>query len=132
MQTATRASRTSAIPGAEREGMILSKAVIRAAGFLGLSNKVVARTIGLSEASASRLRSGDYVISPETKTFELAQLFVRLFRSLDSIVGSDDDTLKSWMRTPNTALGDRPLDLIQTVPGLVEALRYVDSRRAPL
>jgi hypothetical protein len=112
MQTATRASRTSAIPGAEREGMILSKAVIRAAGFLGLSNKVVARTIGLSEA--------------------LAQLFVRLFRSLDSIVGSDDDTLKSWMRTPNTALGDRPLDLIQTVPGLVEALRYVDSRRAPL
>jgi len=34
-----------------KEGAVLSKAVARAADFLDLSNKVVARTLGLSEAT---------------------------------------------------------------------------------
>jgi uncharacterized protein (DUF2384 family) len=115
-----------------RESMVLSKAVIRAAEFMGLSNKIVARTIGLSEATASRLKSGAFVVSSDTKPFELAQLLVRLFRSLDSIVGSDDEASRSWMRTRNVVLGAKPIDLIQTVTGLLAVLQYVDSRRAPL
>jgi uncharacterized protein (DUF2384 family) len=120
------------VPDGVREGLVLSKAVARAAGFLDLPNRTVARTIGLSEASVSRLRAGTYVVSPDTKPFELAQLFVRLFRGLDSITGGDDEASRSWMRTRNTVLGEKPIDLIQKVPGLLAALQYVDSRRAPL
>ena len=115
-----------------REGAVLSKAVARAATFLALSNKVVGRSIGLSESSVSRLKSGRYVVTPDTKPFELAQMFVRLFRSLDAIMGSDDAASRSWLATYNTALGGKPIDLIQNVSGLICVLQYVDSRRAPL
>ena|SRR5579863_2283543 len=119
-------------PDSTQAGMVLSKAVIRAAAFLDLPNKIVARAIGLSEASVSRLKSGTYVVSRDTKTFELAQLFVRLFRSLDSIMGGDDEASRSWMRTHNIVLGERPIELIQKISGLLTVLQYVDSRRAPL
>lgn len=124
--------RAPAAADADREGAVLSKAVARAATFLDLSNKVLAHTLGISEASVSRLRNGTYVVSRDTKSFELAQLFVRLFRSLDSITGGDDGASRSWMRTRNTALGETPIDMIQKVSGLLGALQYVDSRRAPL
>lgn len=118
--------------GEARESMVLSKAVVRAADFLAVPNKVVARTLGLSEATVSRLKSGSYTIASGSKPFELGQLFVRLFRSLDTLTGSDDEASKSWMQTRNTVLEARPVDLIQTVSGLTSVLQYVDSRRAPL
>ena len=111
---------------------ILSKAVARSAVLLGVSNAVIARVLGVSEATMSRLKSGTYVLERGSKPYELAQLFVRLFRSLNSITGGDDAASRSWLVTPNTALEARPLDLIQTIPGLFATLAYVDSRRAPL
>jgi len=116
----------------DREGAVLSKAVVRAAEFLDLSNRIVAHVLGVSEASASRLKTGAYVVSPDTKPFELAQLFVRLFRSLDAIMGSDDEASRSWLRSRNLVLQAAPIYLIQTVTGLVGVLQYVDSRRAPI
>ncbi len=115
-----------------REGAVLSKAVARAADFLDLPNTALARILGLSPASISRLKSGTFTLSPGTKPFELAQLFVRLFRSLDAITGSDDNASRSWLRTRNLVLNGQPIDLVQTVTGLTTALSYVDSRRAPL
>lgn len=115
-----------------REGPVLSKAAIRAAEFLKISDKTIAKILGLSTASISRMRRGTYVLSPATKPFELAQLFVRLFRSLDAITGSDDAASRSWLQGRNTALNARPIDLIETISGLINVLEYVDSRRAPL
>lgn len=114
------------------EGAVLSKAVVRAATFLDLPNAVVARTLGLSEATISRLNRGVYIVSPDTKPFEFAQLFVRLFRSLDAIMGSDDAASRSWLRTTNVVLGGKPIDLIQSATGLLTVLQYVDTRRAPI
>jgi len=55
---------------------------------------------------------------------------VRLFRSLDALVHGDDAVARAWMTNPNTGLGGVPLDMIQTLPGLVHALAYLDARRA--
>ena len=115
-----------------REGAVLSKAAVRAADFLDISDKVLAKILGLSPASISRMKKGTYVLSPATKPFELAQLFVRLFRSLDAITGSDDAASRSWLQGRNTVLNGRPIDQLQTVSGLAIVLQYVDSRRAPL
>jgi hypothetical protein len=109
---------------------VLTKATLRAAGQLGLTNKALATVIGVSEATVSRMRSGDYMLQPGQKPFELAVLFVRLYRSLDAIVGGDDAVAGSWLKNRNTALDGEPLTLIQTVPGLMNVIQYLDARRA--
>lgn len=120
----------TAVRRAPSEGVVATKAALRAAERLGLSNKVLARIIGLSEASVSRMGSGAYTLSPGDKAFELSVLFVRLFRSLDAIAGGDGTVARAWLQSENAALGGTPLVLIQSVPGLVHAVGYLDARRA--
>lgn len=109
---------------------MVSKAVCRAAELLGLTNAALARTIGVSEATASRLRTGATMLEPDTKPYELALLLVRLFRSLDAIVAGDEASRQSWMAAANHALGGVPKDLVQTVTGLVTTAEHVDAARA--
>ena len=112
------------------QAAVLTKATLRAATQLGLTNKLLATVIGVSEATVSRMRSGDYTLQCGQKPFELAVLFVRLYRSLDAIVSGDDAVAGSWLKNRNTVLDAEPLALIQTVPGLMNVIQYLDARRA--
>lgn len=111
------------------EGAVLAKAVVRAGQHLELSQAMLARIIGASEATVSRMRDGRYALVRGSKPFEIGLMFVRLFRGLDAMTGGDDAASRSWLRTHNTALGARPHDLIATVEGLTWTTTYVDSRR---
>jgi len=71
----------------ERSHGVLSKATWRAARQLGLSGAALSKVIGLSEATVSRLGRGEWDVAPQSKEGQLAALVVRLFRSLDAIVG---------------------------------------------
>ena len=122
--------RSAERPDAVSEGAVMTKAVLRAATRLGVSNKALAGIIGLSEASVSRMGSGTYTLAPGDKAFDLAVLFVRLFRALDAIAHGDETVARAWLRNENMALGGEPLTLIQSVPGLVHAVSYLDARRA--
>lgn len=122
---------TTASPASQPErSAVVSKAAARAAELLGLTNAALARTIGVSEATASRLRAGTYALEPDSKPYELALLLVRVFRGLDAIVGGDAASLRSWMAAANHALGGAPRDLVQTATGLVATVSYVDAARA--
>jgi hypothetical protein len=55
---------------------------------------------------------------------------VRLFRSLDAIVGSDDVAARAWLRADNRALGGVPFELIRDAAGLVRTVDYLDAARA--
>lgn len=112
-------------------GLVLAKATARASKMLGLSGASLARTIGISEPSVSRLLRGDKRLAPDSKEGELALLLVRVFRSLDALVGTDDQKRVAWMSTHNKALGGVPLRLVQTAAGLVATLNYLDGMRAP-
>jgi len=112
------------------QAAVLSKAVLRAADQLTVSSKVLAAVIGVSEPTVSRMRDGRYQVQPGQKPFELAALFVRLYRSLDAIVGGDNAVAGAWLRNDNAALGGKPVALIQTVSGLVHVIAYLDARRA--
>ena len=112
------------------EGAVLTMAVLRAAEHLQLSQKVLGRIVGVSEATVSRMNAGSYTLAPGDKPFELAVLLVRLFRSLDALVGGDQAVARAWLRNPNDGLGDVPLTLIQSVTGLVHVVAYLDARRA--
>jgi hypothetical protein len=109
---------------------VITKAALRAAEQLGMTSKSLAAVIGVSEATVSRMRSGDYSLQRGQKPFELAVLFVRFWRSLDAIVGGDEAVARVWLRNRNTALDAEPITLIQTVPGLMNAIHYLDARRA--
>ena len=74
--------------------------------------------------------SGTFVLVPGDKPFELGMMFVRLFRSLDAIAGGDDSAARGWLEHENTALGGVPRELIQSLPGLVNVVGYLDARRA--
>ena len=117
-------------PLAPAEGPVLGKAALRAADRLGLTARVLGTVVGLSEPTVSRLKRGEFTLERGTKPFELAVLFVRLYRSLDAIVGGDEGVARDWLRNDNAALGGKPIDKIQTVPGLVDAIAYLDARRA--
>ncbi len=109
---------------------VLSKAVAKAANLWRLTNEALGAIIGVSASTASRLRTGAWQLEPNTKPFELAQYLVRLFRSLDSLVGSDDEAAASWLDKKNVDLDGRPIYLIRTVKGLMEVANYVDDFRA--
>jgi hypothetical protein len=113
-----------------KESGVITKATIRAAERLGIKANALAKIVGVSEPTISRMRKGDYLLEPGQKAFELAILFVRFYRSLDAIVGGDDRVAADWIKNKNTGLDGIPLELIQTVSGLTNVIEYIDSRRA--
>src|SRR5215217_8887879 len=110
----------SAIPQVHPDaGATLSKAVRNAAGLLEIRQNALARILGISAATASRLCAGTYQLSPERgKEWELGILLVRLFRSLDALLGHDADAKKS-LNSDNLGLGRTPLALMESAEGLV-------------
>lgn len=109
---------------------VVSKAVTRSAEILGVSAANLADILGLSPATISRMKREEFALDPQSKSYELSILFIRLFRSLDAIVGGDEKVARQWLRSHNTVLNAKPIDILPQVTGLMDALNYLDSRRA--
>ncbi len=132
MTLGSKAIPTRSPPKPASEAAVLTKAVVRAARLLSLSQRELARILGVSEATASRLCAGNYQLSAErAKEWELALLLVRLFRSLDALWGHEA-AAHAWLASDNLALAARPVDLIPSVEGLVRVVNYLDNARGRL
>ncbi|MEO8506568.1 MAG: antitoxin Xre/MbcA/ParS toxin-binding domain-containing protein [Betaproteobacteria bacterium] len=128
-RVAVTAART---PAPASDATVLSRAVVRAARLLGLPQRGVAAVLGVSEATASRLFAGKYLLAREhAKEWELAVLFVRMFRSLDALWGHEESA-RQWLGSPNLALGGRPAELMHSVEGMVRVVAYLDAARGRL
>ena len=110
---------------------VLAGAVLSAAERLDLRNRHLAAVLGSSEASISRLQRARR-LNPESKEGELALLFLRVYRSLDALVGGDDDKARRWLHAPNEHLRGVPAERIRTVEGLVDVVQYLDAMRGRL
>ncbi len=129
MNTMTAAPAPAAVAA---DAAVLSKAVVRAARLLGLTQREVAAALGLSEATASRLFAGRYLLSAErAHEWELGRLLVRLFRSLDALWGHEASA-RQWLASDNLALAGRPQDLLRSVEGMVRVVAYLDAARGRL
>lgn len=109
---------------------VLSKAVVRAAERLSLSQVQLARALGLSPATASRLSAGTWTLTPDSKPWELAALLVRVYRSLDAITGGKVEAMQAWLHSGNSALGGEPAKLLGSCEGLIHVLQYLDASRS--
>ncbi len=114
-----------------RADTVLTRAVLKAARLLDINSRELSEIIGSSEASVSRLRTGR-LLAPSTKDGELALLFLRLYRSLDALVGGDDANAREWLNNENTHIGGIPAERIRTVEGLVDVVQYLDAMRGRL
>lgn len=108
---------------------VLSKAVTRAAERLEVSKTLLAQVLGVSAPTITRLYNGSYQLDPKRKEWDFALLFVRVFRSLDSIVG-DETTARKWLLSDNLGLQAKPVELIRHTEGLVRVVQYLDASRA--
>ncbi len=107
---------------------VLTQAVARAAERLDISRALLAKILGVSPPTVTRLYSGEYKLDERRKEWEFALLFVRVFRSLDSIVGNEQ-TARQWLNSENRGLNGRPVDLIRQTEGLVRVVHYLDASR---
>ena len=107
---------------------LLTKAVARAAERLNISRALLAKILGVSPPTVTRLYNGNYKLDEHRKEWEFALLLVRVFRSLDSIVGNEQ-TARQWLNSENRGLNGRPVDLIRQTEGLVRVVHYLDASR---
>ena len=114
-----------------RPEVVLTRALLRASRLLGMQQKELARVIGVSPATVSRL-DRCRTVDPETKQGELALLLLRVYRGLDALVGGDDSKARAWFRADNAHIGGTPAELVQTVTGLANVAGYLDAMRGAL
>ncbi|MFP3942207.1 MAG: antitoxin Xre/MbcA/ParS toxin-binding domain-containing protein [Thermoanaerobaculia bacterium] len=108
---------------------VLAKALERAAGRLRVSDRELAAVLGVSASSVSRTSRGRRTIDPESKEGELALLFLRVYRSLDGLLGGDAEGCRRWLRAYNHHLAGVPAELLQSAQGLVRVAEYLDALR---
>ncbi len=108
---------------------ILTGAVLRASALLEITQASLAQILGSSASTISRMANGSYLLDEQKKEWELGALFVRLFRSLDALIGSNDSAARAWLNGQNSALTGRPVELIRSTEGLVRVVQYLDAAR---
>lgn len=125
--------KSAAAPTLAERSAILTQAVTETAKHLNVGPSDLAAIVGVSQSSASRMFSGGFLIKEGTPEWQLAALFVRLYRGLFSIVGNNDALAREWLTTGNHAFdGQHPLEVIKSIIGLVAACDYIDAYRAQI
>ena len=95
-----------------------------------MPQRTLAGIIGVSASTISRAAHGGAPIDAASKAGELAKLWVRVFRSLDAIVGSNDVAARAWLNGANAAFGgEKPIDRVLSAEGLIHVLHYLDTAR---
>ncbi len=113
----------------EDKKRVLTKALLRMIERLDLSRKELSAVIGRSEPSLSRIYTKSFYIDPATKEGQLAVLLLRLYRSLDTLFGGNTKQCQTWLRSNNKHLNNTPINLIQSIEGLVFTIQYLDAMR---
>lgn len=117
-------------PGSDR-ARVLTQALGETARRLELGSTDLQHIIGISQPSASRLLNGQFTLPEGGKVWELAASLVRLYRSLISLVGGNDELARAWLRSTNAAFdAQKPVVLIRRIDGLLHVCEYLDAQRA--
>ncbi len=112
----------------EDHDAVLAKAVLRAAERLGLTQGALAEVLGVSAASVSSMSQGQ-TVELRGKGRECALFLIRVFRSLDALMGGDPAKANAWFRANNRHLHGIPAELVKSIGGLTRVAEYLDAMR---
>ena len=87
---------------------------------LGVTQRELAETLGISSSTLSRRRGGKLSAAESSRVYEIR----RLLKHAEQSIGHPADA-RRWLREPNPNLGERPLTLARTAPGLEAVERYL-------
>jgi uncharacterized protein (DUF2384 family) len=125
-----RPSSSSRPAGQPAPHAVVVKALLRAADRVGLTaQKDLAELLGVSPPTISRLVHGTRPLDLNSSEGERALLFLRIWRSLDALVGGDDGAARAWFQADNQHLGGPPAELVRSIIGLVHVADYLDAMR---
>lgn len=128
-----RPKKSNNINDPEQRKRVLTKAVIKLAGLLELSRLELSSIIGLSEPTLCRMfTKPDYFIDPESKEGQLSLLLLRMYRSLDTLLGGNAGQCQIWLRSNNSHLNAVPVTLLQSIEGLIKVIQYLDAMRGKI
>ena len=109
---------------------VLAKALSRMAVQLDLSLQELSAIIGPSESTLRRLFcTPNRTLDPKSKEGQLALLLLRLYRSLNILFGGNTEQCQLWLRSNNTYLNAVPINLIQSIEGLIFTIQYLDAMK---
>ncbi len=113
----------------DEEAVAITEVFFGAAEHLGLTAKQESQILGVSESTISRRKSAPTFLSKnQSRQWESAILFIRMYRSLRVIVNNQTKE-KIWLNSYNHALHGIPLDLMQSMEGLISVVKYLDFNR---
>lgn len=109
---------------------VLTAALLEVATRLAISTAELGSVIGVSPTMVLRMKRHDCGLKVGDKTWELSVQVVRMYRSLFSLVGGQDEAARLWFDGAVINLGgERPRDMIRRVDGLVRVCDYLDAYR---
>ena len=119
---------TAQLNSAPDPSVVLMKTALRMRAAFDLSPAEFADILGVSSSQLRRYTEQTPFSSQGTR--QRAAMFVRAVRSLEALVGENTDRAKAWLTSLNSDLGDkRPLDLLKTIEGMTDVVRYLDAMR---
>jgi transcriptional regulator with XRE-family HTH domain len=107
---------------------VLAKALINVQIHLGLTQKELSDIIHTSPATVCRLAKG-LEMNPDSAEGQFAMSFIRLYRSLSTLFGGQDELARAWLLSDNAYFESKPIDLIKSIDGLSQVLIYLDAMR---
>ena len=107
------------------EEKILFDAFNHAGNELGFDKSELSRVIGVSNSITDSIK-------PDSKQGERAILFVRCYRAVFGLLGSDSAVLQHWFAVRNHGTGGIPKEQVKTVKGLHRVLTYLDAMRGEI
>lgn len=115
-----------------QEELVLTKALCNLSKLYSLSGKDLSQIIGISESGISRITQGTKFISPQSKEGEMALLLLRIYRSLNAMLGNNHEKAQLWLNSPNKYFHNKPIEEMKSIPGLIGVLNYLDAMRGKL
>ena len=114
-------------PQNSSDKQIIATALKRAIDFMGIKTAQLAKTFNVSVSTLNRdFQNG---IEPESLKGQVSLLVIRMYRSLSAISGNDDEFVRHFLNTDNNYFGQKPINVIKSMEGLVSVNPYLDAMR---
>ncbi len=106
---------------------LVSNGILRAVEDLDLTGNAVARIIGISAATFSRLRAGSWRFQEGSKPYELALALLRIHHALKSVMSGNIERMRKWLRARHDAFGAAPVERLAQIQGLFGVLHHLET-----